>query len=118
MTNNLDESFSNYIESKSKKFWINDIGKKGRHLFVRDDYTFIPQQNNAEKYILFERLRREKIVGDIDNKKLLVGDIEYRISYHIFWRNEKWVSPRHNPLIPPIDFDKLLKSANLKGVLL
>ena len=99
-----------------KAIGMKDIGRKGRHLFVREAWTFMQQHNLSEKVFVIERLRKIKYHGRLAHRSMFrEGDIEYRIGYFIVGRigNRKgrWTWGQFCPLIPARDLKKLLKKA-------
>ena len=42
---------------------MKDIGRKGRHQFVREAWTFMRQHNVPEKVFVIERLRKIRYQG-------------------------------------------------------
>jgi hypothetical protein len=130
MNDDLDASFLKIMDNKQKrvdskiKILLRDVGNRGKHEFICDKFIYFQQSNSPEKYFLFERLVRESIVGIAYEKKLKKGDIEYRISYYIVSRKDgskhwgKWKYGQSSPMIPPKDFDNLIKKAKQKGVMI
>lgn len=106
-----------------KPVWMKDIGRKGRHAFVREAWTFMPQYNLPEKVFVIERLRKVKIEGRIVHKLTgRNGDIEYRLGYFIvgkigFMRGH-WAWGQFCPIIPAKDFKKLLAKAKKEKTIL
>ncbi len=76
------------FKSKQSNFWARDIGRKGRHRYQREHWTFMRQSNIEEKVFLMERLKRIEIEGEIAHP-VKIGDIEYRIGYYIIAKNGK-----------------------------
>lgn len=118
------ESYKEFIERKNKRFaasknkpiGMKDIGRKGRFFFVREAWTFMPQFNLKEKVFVIERLRNNGFLGKITHdKNYKNGGIEYRVGYYIVGKigraKGKWVWGQFCPLIPQVDFDKLIKKA-------
>ncbi|MBI2134790.1 hypothetical protein HYU09_02275 [Candidatus Woesearchaeota archaeon] len=123
------ESAEDFIKRKEEEYKIQkeiplkDIGRKGKHFFIREAWFFMRQHNLPEKVFVFERLRRTRVEGDIVHiKSRELGDVEYRFGYYIIGktgnRNGKWTWGQYCPLIPIKDFDKLIDLAKKKGVLL
>lgn len=106
----------------SKAVSMKDIGRKGRHKFVREAWTFMQQYNLPEKVFIIERLRKVGIDGRVVHKRTQKnGEIEYRIGYFIvgkigFMRG-KWAWGQFCPLIPATDLKKLLKKAEREGTI-
>ncbi|WP_026769114.1 hypothetical protein [Asinibacterium sp. OR53] len=128
MNKKLEHSFEEIIRRKDKQVALSktipmkDIGRKGQHTFICEAYTHLQQHNNEEKHFFFERLKRVKITGKTSNSKLKENDIEYRISYYIVGKNgtkkDRWIFGQFCPLIPPIDFEKLINKARREKVIL
>ena len=99
-----------------------DISRKGKHYFMREAWTLMPQHNISEKVFVFERLRRVDIIGTQTHERVKVGDIEYRFGYYIVGRigNRKgrWTWGQYCPLIPGKDLTKLLAKAKKDGTIL
>ncbi|MDO8460221.1 MAG: hypothetical protein Q7S74_03875, partial [Nanoarchaeota archaeon] len=77
-----------FIKKKEEQFKrtniisVKDIGRKGKHFFIREAWTFLPQSNLAEKVFIIERLRKESTEGELVHQSSWnKGDIEYRIGY-------------------------------------
>ncbi|MDP2925203.1 MAG: hypothetical protein Q8N99_02410 [Nanoarchaeota archaeon] len=111
-----------YSKEKGKPIKFKDIGRKGKHHFIREDYVFMKQSNLPVKVFIFERLRKVEINGKLAYNNSNLGAIEYRIGYYIIGKigrmNGKWTWGQYCPLIPQKDFEKLIKLAKEKGVLL
>jgi hypothetical protein len=124
----LEKSFLELMEkkkeriAKNKPISMKDIGRKGHHIFECEAFTYLQQHNSAEKYFIFERLKRIRIDCTISNLKLKEGDIEYRISYYIVGKNGtkkcKWTFGQFCPTIPSKDFDKLIEKAKKDKVII
>jgi hypothetical protein len=62
------ESCKEFIQRKQRQFEqeletlktvsMKDIGRKGKHRFIREAWTFMQQYNLPEKVFVFERLRK------------------------------------------------------------
>jgi hypothetical protein len=107
---------------KSKPIPMKDIGRKGKHYWQREAWTFMPQHNLNEKVFVLERLRRIKIEGSPAHPKTAkTGDLEYRIGYYVIGKNGrakgKWVWGQFCPLIPQKDFNKLFTKAKREGTI-
>jgi hypothetical protein len=89
MPNEHENSFFLLMEKKTKRmlakkpFKMKDISREGKHHFECEAFVFLKQHNNAEKYYIFERLRRVKIEGKKANPGIMENDLEYRLSYYI-----------------------------------
>ncbi len=101
---------------------MKDVGRKGRHHFIREAWTLMPQHNLDKKVFVMERLRIIKTDGKAAYHKTVKDDIEYRLGYYIVGqignRKNKWTWGQFCPMIPQNDFDKLLKQAKKEGVIL
>jgi hypothetical protein len=87
------EPSQDFIRRKSVKFererargkpvGMKDIGRKGRHRWLREAWTFMPQRKLSDrKVFVVERLRRMRPEGRTFNRRRnREGDIEYRIGY-------------------------------------
>lgn len=117
-----------FINKKNEQFKKNnvikvkDIGRKGKHFFIREAWTFLPQTNLAEKVFILERLRKESTEGNLAYANWKKGDIEYRIGYFIKGQigkaKDRWIWGQYCPLIPQDDLTKLLDKARVEGTLL
>jgi len=125
------ENHKEFIKRKNTEFQkektavvsMKDIGRKGRFFFVREAWTFMPQSNLDKKVFVVERLRKERIDGDIVYQGIdKVGDVEYRIGYFIVGENgkmkNKWAWGQFCPLIPIGDFDRLIYKAKKEKTIL
>jgi hypothetical protein len=111
-----------YKKERDKQLKFKDIGRKGKHIWIREAWVFMIQSNYPEKVFVFERLRGCKPEGKlVHNFIKRLGNIEYRIGYYIVGKighmNGKWAWGQYCPLIPKKDFDKLIRLANQKGVI-
>ena len=121
-------NYQEFIEKKNRDFTKNpiikvkDIGRKGKHYFVREAWTFLPQSNLLEKVFVIERLRKESTEGSLAYPNWKKGDIEYGIGYYIKGQigraKDKWVWGQFCPLIPQEDLNNLLEKAKTEGVIL
>jgi hypothetical protein len=114
---------NNKYPDRSKKIKMKDIGRKGKHQFIRESWCFMVQHNLSEKVFVIERLRKHSTEGEIIHKKeQKAGEIEYRIGYYIVGKIRKakgrWIWGQFCPLIPSQDFKKLLNKAEQEGVIL
>lgn len=125
---NSSETVKDFIKRKSEQFSkenvvsVKDIGRQGRHFFVREAWTFMPQGNLRDKVFLIERFRKESTEGELAYKdQWKKGDIEYRIGYFIIGKigrtAGRWIWGQYCPLIPQEDLHKLLKKAKQEGTL-
>ena len=126
---NKTESAKDFIERKNKQFKasntikVKDIGRQGRHFWIREAWTFMPQSNLAEKVFVIERLRKESYEGKLTYKKQWKrGEIEYRIGYYIVGRigraKGKWVWGQFCPFVPEKDLKKFLKKGKKEKTIL
>ena len=102
---------------------MKDIGRKGKHNYIRDAWTFMPQNESKNKVFVFERLIKESFVDELDDpQKWRKGDIEYRIGYYIIGRigraKGKWVWGQFCPIIPQTDLLRLIDKAKNENVLI
>lgn len=127
------ESCKEFIQRKQRQFErelgtqktvsMKDIGRKGKHRFVREAWTFMQQYNLSEKVFVFERLQKVGIDGSVVHKRTQKnGEIEYRIGYFIigkigFMRGH-WAWGQFCPVIPARDFTKLLQKAKREKTIL
>ncbi len=116
------ETIQEFIKRKNEQFKkekiikVKDIGREGKHVWIREAWTFMPQSNLDEKVFVVERLGKESYEGKLIREKLWKkGDIEYRIGYYIVGRigraKGKWVWGQFCPMIPARDLEKLLEKA-------
>lgn len=103
---------------------MKDIGRKGRHQYIREAWSFLPASNLKDhKVFLFERLRWVSNTGRLAYKKSnFGGQQEYRIGYFIVGRigraKGRWIWGQFCPIIPIKDLDRLLKKAKKDRVIL
>jgi len=95
---------------------MKDIGRRGKHFFNREAWTFLPQHNLKDKVFIIERLKKVRFDGRLAYRKFWKkDDIEYRLGYFIKGRIRKakgrWVWGQYCPLIPLPDFNKLIAKA-------
>lgn len=129
----MPESCEQFIKRKNQQFLkelksgltigMKDIGRKGKHFFLREAWTFMPQYNLEEKVFLIERLRKMKVNGvAVHVKAAQTGEIEYRIGYYMLGKNghvkDKWTWGQFCPIIPHKDFEKLFEKGRKEGVIL
>ncbi len=117
-----EQQFQHELENE-KSVKMKDIGRKGRHAFIREAWTFMPQYNLPEKVFVIERLVRKSTEGDVVHRRTRkIGEIEYRIGYFIVGKNGfltgKWAWGQFCPLIPANDLLKLLKKAQQERTIL
>jgi len=101
---------------------MKDIGRKGRHRFIREAWTFMQQHNVPEKVFVIERLRKIRYEGRLARRSVFrEGDVEYRIGYYVVGRigrmRGRWAWGQFCPLIPKRDFPKLLRKAEREGTI-
>jgi hypothetical protein len=66
---------------------MKDIGRKGRHRFIREAWTFIQQHNFSEKVFVIERLRKIRYEDRLARRSVFrEWDVEYRIGYYVVGR--------------------------------
>ena len=126
------ETAANFIRRKEQQFrcelekkkpvMMKDIGRKGRHAFIRKAWTFMPQYNLSEKVFMIERLEKSGIEGSIVHKQThRTGEVEYRIGYFIVGKigflRGRWAWGQFCPIIPAKDLHKLLAKARKDGTL-
>ncbi len=102
---------------------MKDIGRKGRFYFKREAWTFLPQSNLNEKVFILERLRKVRYTGKLAHRESWKrNEEEYRIGYFIIGKNGsakgRWVWGQFCPLIPVLDFSKLISKAKKEKVIL
>ena len=111
-----------YIREKDKLIKFKDIGRKGKHLVIREAWVFMKQFNYPNKVFIFERLRKHSTEGKSAYVTPTVGSLEYRFGYYILGKigkmNGRWTWGQYCPLIPVKDFEKLIKLAKEKRVIL
>ena len=125
----VTESVEQFIKRKNLSFKKNpvinvkDIGREGRHYFVREAWTLMPQGDLSDKVFIIERLRKDSFEGELSYQNSWhKGDIEYRIGYYIVGKigraNGRWIWGQFCPLIPAEDFIKLLEKAKRDGTII
>ena len=125
----LIETAEEFIKRKNKEYLekeklisVKDVGRKGKILFKREAWVFMPQHNLPQKVFIFERFRREKVIGKTAYNLISNAEIEYRIGYYIIGKignkNGRWTWGQYCPIIPLQDFQKLISLAKRRGVLL
>lgn len=122
------ESYKEFIKRKNREFGkgnsipMKDIGRKGKHYYHREAWTFMPQYNLDRKVFVVERLRAIKSDGKVAYRKTSKDDIEYRIGYYIVGRignrKNKWTWGQYCSMIPKNDFKKLINKAKIEGTIL
>lgn len=127
--NKVQESVEEFIKRKKVEFEreknikMKDIGREGKHVFVREACTFLPQHNLQDKVFVFERLRKHEFNGKLSYEKEWKKDeIEYRIGYFIVGKigraKGRWVWGQFCPLIPKEDLERLWNKAKKEKVIL
>ena len=116
-----EQQFQRELERK-KSVMMKDIGRRGRHAFIRRAWTFMPQYNLPEKVFVIERLEKVGIEGDIVHKRThRNGEVEYRIGYFIVGKigflRGRWAWGQFCPVIPAKDLQKLLAKARKEKTL-
>lgn len=123
------ETFEEFIKRKNLEFEkeknikMKDIGREGRHIFVREAWTFLPQHNLCDKVFIFERLRKHEFTGKLSyEKSWKKGEIEYRIGYFIVGKigraKGRWIWGQFCPMIPQKDLEPLWNKAKKEGVII
>lgn len=122
------ESCAEFIQRKNEQFSqgnliaMKDVGRKGKHFFKREAWTFMPQGNIDKKVFIFERLRAVKTEGEAAYHNTTTEDVEYRIGYYIVGqigrKKDVWTWGQFCPMIPKNDFEKLIEKAREDGVIL
>ena len=111
-----------FQREKSKQIKVKDIGRKGKHTFLREAWVFMPQYDNPEKVFVIEGLRWNKIDGESAHSGFSKEKVEYRFGYYIIGKignkKGKWTWGQYCPFIPIKDFDRLITLAKDKGVIL
>lgn len=118
-----EEQFEKFKKLQGKKIKMKDIGRKGKHIFVLEAWTFLQQHNLSEKVFVFERLRKYEFTGKLSYQKFWKkGEIEYRIGYFIVGKigraKGKWIWGQFCPLIPHKDLKRLLDKAKKDKVII
>ncbi len=108
---------------KDKIIKTKDIGRKGKVIWVREAWTFMPQSNIDNKVFIIERFRKEDFEGKLANQNAYrKGAIEYRFGYYIVGKigraTDKWVWGQFCPLIPAGDLILLLEKAKKEKVII
>lgn len=122
------ENYQEFIKRKNEDFRkgklipMKDIGRKGKHYFKREAWTFMPQHNTIKKVFVIERLRAVRTDGESAYRKIAKGEVEYRIGYYIVGqignRKNRWTWGQYCPMIPKADFNKIIKRARKEGTIL
>ncbi len=124
------ETAEQFIERKNKEFEkknqikVKDIGRKGKHVFIREAWIFMKQNNHPNKVFILERLKKHLLEGEsaYSDMGTKTGEIEYRFGYYILGQigkmKDRWTWGQFCPLIPKEDLDRLLRLARDKGVIL
>ncbi|MBN1262829.1 MAG: hypothetical protein JW991_00565 [Candidatus Pacebacteria bacterium] len=108
--------FLSHENGNIRRLTCSALGRKGRHFWIREAWTFMPQSNLDEKVFVIERLRKESYEGKLSHRgQWKKGEIEYRLGYYIIGKTGrakgKWVWGQFCPLIPANDLKKLLEKA-------
>ena len=122
------ETYQEFIKRKDLQFQksklvpTRDIGRKAKHHWKREAWTFMPQHNLKEKVFSVERLRLMKVEGTPAHPKTAKpGQVEYRVGYYIIGKNgrtkNKWIWGQFCPFIPQPDFKKLFDKAKKEGTI-
>lgn len=118
--NDLDK----YQETKEKRYlrWWPDINRKGGYWVLREKWMFKQQSDHDEKIFLVERFKTVDMKSPISNSKAKIGVLSYRIGYFMVGKNgnrkEKWTWGESCAIIPREDFNKLIKEAKKRKVIL
>ena len=112
-----------FEKQKNSTVSMKDIGREGKHHFVREAWTFMPQHKREDKVFVIERLKKEKFDGKLAfGGKWKKGEIEYRIGYFIVGKirnaNGRWIWGQFCPMIPQKDMMKLINKAKKEKVLI
>lgn len=110
------EQFQKELKN-GKPIGMKDIGRKGKHFFTREAWTFLQQYNLPEKVFLIERLRKHGYSGELAHMNFWKKDeVEYRIGYYIVGKighaKGRWICGQFCPFIPEKDFVKLMEKAH------
>ena len=102
---------------------MKDIGRKGKHHWIREVRTFKPQTNYPSKVFVIERLRFNRLEGESETAGgAAAGDIEYRIGYYVLGKignkRGRWTWGQYCPLIPHNDLLPLFELAKTEGTIL
>lgn len=124
------ESWKDFIRRKGlkeqKEIKMKDISRKGKHVFLREAFTFQIQHNYPNKYFTIERLKYLRFEGKrkhlVNPASAKAGGVEYRFCYYIVGRignrKRRWTWGQYSPLIPLRDYKRLMKKAETDGVIL
>ena len=111
-----------FIKEKERTIKMKDIGRKGKLVFRRVAWTFMPQTNLDKKVFVVERFVKEKKEGEHAYSGWQEGEIEYRFGYFIVGQigraKDRWIWGQFCPIIPQEDLDSLLKKAKAEGTII
>lgn len=111
-----------FLKDAEKTIPMKDIGRQGKHNFIREAWTFMQQSNMEEKVFILERLRKVVPTGELAYSNVGLGEIEYRIGYFIIGRigraRGKWIWGQFCPLIPQEDLMVLIEKAKQEKVII
>ncbi len=126
------EGAASFIERKQRQFArelerqrsieMKDIGRQGRHHWVREAWTFRVQCNYPQKVFVVERLRLLRREGkQATEAGARVGELEYRIGYYTVGRigrkAGRWTWGQYCPMIPAPDLLPLIEQAREEGTI-
>lgn len=101
---------------------MKDIGRKGKLVFRRVAWTFMPQTNLDKKVFVVERFVKEKKEGEHAYSGWQEGKIEYRFGYYIVGQigraKDRWIWGQFCPIIPQEDLDSLIKKAKAEETII
>jgi hypothetical protein len=93
-------------ELLAKPVYAKDIGHKGRLIWKREAVTLRAQHNHSKKVFMVERLRLERIEGEVlRDEGAREGDVEYRLGYYTVSRSDKWWWGQFALFIPAVDLE-------------
>ncbi len=111
-----------FEKEKSQPIRMKDIGRKGKLVFRRVAWTFMPQTNLDKKVFVVERFIKEKKEGEHAYDGWEEGGVEYRFGYFIVGQigraKDKWIWGQFCPIIPHEDLEKLLKKSKKEKTIL
>lgn len=111
-----------FLKDVEKTIPMKDIGRQGKHNFIREAWTFMQQSNMEEKVFVLERLRKVVHMGELAYSNAGLGEIEYRIGYFIIGRigraKGKWIWGQFCPLIPQEDLMPLIEKAKQEKIII
>lgn len=119
------ESFEDFISRKKdvrmKEKKLYHISRKGNWYPTIKDIIYIPQHDDNDKILTFEVLDFDKSDGE---SQLSTPKIQYRLGYYMRSKKDpnsriynKWIWGQFTPIIPVVDFNKLMLLVKEKGYL-